>query len=76
MTDKVTLGELVQKGESQTLEFKKSLSLQGEGLEALCAMVNSDLSRGTVVLELKQMELSAVLILATSIQPNVHYHKL
>ena len=44
-----SLKELVQKGESQTLEFKKSLSLQREGLEALCAMVNSDLARGTVI---------------------------
>ena len=53
MPEQVTLGELVQKGESQTLEFKKSLSLQGEGLEALCAMVNSDLSWGTVVFGIK-----------------------
>lgn len=44
-----SLKELMQKGESQTLEFKRSLSLQREGLEALCAMVNSDLARGTVV---------------------------
>ena len=51
--EQVTLGELLLKGESQTLEFKKSLSLQGEGLEALCAMVNSDLSRGTVVFGIK-----------------------
>lgn len=43
------LEELVRKGESQTLEFKKSLSLQREALEALCAMLNSDLARGTVV---------------------------
>jgi len=43
------LKELAQKGESQTLEFKKSLSLQREGLEALCAMVNSDLAGGTVI---------------------------
>lgn len=38
----------MRKGEGQTLEFKKSLSLQNKGLEALCAMVNSDLARGTV----------------------------
>lgn len=43
-----SLEELVKNGESQILEFKKSLSLQREGLEALCAMVNSDLARGTV----------------------------
>lgn len=49
MPQQSSLKELIQKGESQTLEFKKSLSLQREGLEALCAMVNSDLARGTVV---------------------------
>lgn len=49
MAQQSSLKELVQRGESQTLEFKKSLSLQREGLEALCAMVNSDLARGTVV---------------------------
>ena len=45
----VPLEERVQRGESQKLEFKRSLSLRREGLEALCAMVNSDLARGTVV---------------------------
>ncbi|MDH5781179.1 MAG: ATP-binding protein [Dehalococcoidia bacterium] len=49
MTQQSFLKELVRKGESQTVEFKKSLSLQREGLEALCAMVNSDLARGTVI---------------------------
>jgi GTPase len=49
MTQQLSLEERVQRGESQTLEFKKSLSLQREGLEALCAMVNSDLAQGTVV---------------------------
>ncbi len=49
MTRELSLEELVRRGESQTLEFKKSLSLQREGLEALCAMVNSDLAKGTVV---------------------------
>jgi predicted HTH transcriptional regulator len=49
MMQQLSLEELVRRGESQTLEFKKSLSLQREGLEALCAMVNSDLARGTVV---------------------------
>lgn len=41
--------ELVWKGEGQTLEFKKSLNLKREALEALGAMVNSDLAGGTVV---------------------------
>jgi len=53
ITKQITLGELVRKGKSQTLEFKKSLSIQGEGLEALCAMANSDLSRGMVVYGIK-----------------------
>ena len=49
MEQQSPLEELVRKGESPILEFKKSLSLQREGLEALCAMVNSDLARRTVV---------------------------
>ena len=49
MEQQSPIEELSGKGESQTLEFKKSLSLQHKGLEALCAMVNSDLARGTVV---------------------------
>lgn len=49
MPEQLPLEELVRKGESQTLEFKKSLSLQREGLEALCAMINSDVARGTVI---------------------------
>jgi len=49
MAQQSPLEELVRKGESPILEFKKSLSLRREGLEALCAMVNSDLARGTVV---------------------------
>ena len=38
----------MREGESQTREFKKSLGLQREGLEALCAMINCELARGTV----------------------------
>jgi len=41
--------ELVQKGKSQTLGFKKSPSIQRQGLEALYTMVNSELAHGTVV---------------------------
>jgi predicted HTH transcriptional regulator len=48
-----SLEQLVRKGESQVLEFKKSLGLQRKGLEALCAMVNSDLAQGTVVFGIK-----------------------
>jgi predicted HTH transcriptional regulator len=44
----LSLEEIIRKGEGQTLEFKKSLSLQNKGLESLCAMINSDLAQGTV----------------------------
>lgn len=40
---------LLQGGESQTLELKRSLSLQREALESLCGMVNADAGRGEVV---------------------------
>ena len=53
MLEKSSLEQLIRKGEGQALEFKKSLSLQREGLEALCAMVNSDLAKGTVVFGIK-----------------------
>ena len=49
MAQRLPLEELVKKGESQILEFKRALSLQHKGLEALCAMVNSDIARGTVI---------------------------
>jgi len=49
MAQQLPLEELVNKGETQTLEFKKSLSLQRKGLKALCAIVNSDLARGRVI---------------------------
>ena len=44
-----SLEEIIRKGEGQAIEFKKSLSLQNKGLESLCAMMNSDMARGTVV---------------------------
>ena len=43
------LEDLIKRGESQTLELKRSLSLQDKGLEALCAMMNSDLATGIVI---------------------------
>jgi ATP-dependent DNA helicase RecG len=45
----VSLADLIAQGESQTREFKKSLKLRRQALEALCAMVNADSSQGTVV---------------------------
>lgn len=47
------LSELLQQGEGQSLEFKKSLSLRREGLKALCAMVNADAAQGTVLFGVK-----------------------
>lgn len=44
----LSLEEIIRKGEGQAIEFKKSLSLQNKGLESLCAMMNSDMARGTV----------------------------
>lgn len=46
---KVTRGEIRELGETQSIEFKKSLSLQREALEALCGMVNSHDAKGTVL---------------------------
>ena len=40
--------EIRRLGESQTVEFKKSLSLQKEALRALCGMINSDSATGIV----------------------------
>ncbi len=39
----------VVNGEGQTTEFKKSLSLRREAMEALCSMVNADAAQGTVI---------------------------
>ena len=44
-----SLENLLEQGESQTLEFKRSLRLRREGLEALCAMVNADSAFGIVI---------------------------
>lgn len=43
------LASCVAKGEGQTTEFKKSLSLKREAMEALCSMVNADVAHGTVI---------------------------
>lgn len=40
---------LVNRGESQIVEFKKSLSLTNEALESLCGMLNSELAEGTIL---------------------------
>jgi predicted HTH transcriptional regulator len=41
--------DILLRPESQTFERKRSLSLQREGLESLCAMINADAAQGTVV---------------------------
>lgn len=43
------LASRVANGEGQTTEFKKSLSLKREAMEALCSMVNADVAQGTVI---------------------------
>lgn len=40
--------ELQRLGERQTVEFKKSLSLQKEAMEVLCGMINFDSATGSV----------------------------
>jgi ATP-dependent DNA helicase RecG len=40
---------IIQGGETQSIEFKKSLSLMKEGCKALCGMLNTDIGSGTVL---------------------------
>lgn len=49
MNGPLDIARLIAKGESQTVEFKKSLSEQKEGLQALCGMLNSDVGQGMVL---------------------------
>jgi ATP-dependent DNA helicase RecG len=44
----LSLDEIIRLRETQTIELKKSLSLQDKGLEALCAMVNTETAYGVV----------------------------
>ncbi len=43
------IDEILKQGESQTTEFKKSLSLRKKAFESLCGMVNSDYAKGLVI---------------------------
>jgi predicted HTH transcriptional regulator len=43
------LDDIIRLGETETAEFKKSLSLQKEALAALCRMINSDNAEGMVL---------------------------
>jgi predicted HTH transcriptional regulator len=45
----ITPEEIQKLGERQTVEFKKSLSLQKEAMEALCGMINTDNGTGIVL---------------------------
>jgi len=49
MSGPLDITGLIATGESQTIEFKKSLSEQKEGLQALCGMLNSDAGQGIVL---------------------------
>ncbi len=45
----MNIADFIAKGEGQTREFKNSLSLRRQALDALCAMVNADTAQGTVI---------------------------
>lgn len=49
MNRQMTPEEVARLIESQQVELKKSLSLQKEGCEALCGMLNADAARGVVL---------------------------
>lgn len=46
---KESLQDILKRGESQLVEFKKSLSLTNEALKSLCGMINTDAAQGIVV---------------------------
>jgi predicted HTH transcriptional regulator len=48
MTEEETVQVLIRQPESQVFERKQSLSLQRQGLESLCGMLNADEAQGTV----------------------------
>ena len=52
--ENLNLEESIKRGESQTLEFKETLSLQKKGMESLCAMVNSGSAQGEVVFGIRR----------------------
>ena len=41
--------KIIKKGETQTIEFKKSLSQMKEGCKVLCGMLNTDFGSGMVL---------------------------
>jgi predicted HTH transcriptional regulator len=49
MSEPLDIVDIIAKGESQTVEFKTSLSEQKEGLQALCGMLNSEPGQGIVI---------------------------
>jgi ATP-dependent DNA helicase RecG len=78
--------DLIKAGEGQNTEFKKSLSLKREALEALCAMVNADSAFGTIVFgvepdgiicgvepgNLDKAQRSIIQAIETGFQPNLN----
>jgi predicted HTH transcriptional regulator len=45
----ITNRDIIKLAETQSIEFKKSLSLQKEAFEALCGMINCDAATGLVL---------------------------
>ena len=43
------LKQMIKRGETQTVEFKQSMSQMKEGCKALCGMLNADQGAGTVL---------------------------
>lgn len=49
MYKQITKQDILRLAETQSIEFKKSLSLQKEAFEALCEMINCDAATGLVL---------------------------
>lgn len=49
LSKQLSADEVRKLGEEQNVEFKQSLSLRREAMEALCGMVNTDYGSGTVL---------------------------
>jgi predicted HTH transcriptional regulator len=49
MSDKINIQDLIDRGESQAVEFKRSMSLVREALESICGMINNESAQGTVI---------------------------
>lgn len=45
----MNIEKIIQTGETQSIEFKKSLSLMKEGCKTLCGMLNTEIGNGMVL---------------------------